>query len=135
VGARIEPVWLESDVAFAIHDRQLAEHGGGTGVRDAGALESALARPVNRWAYGEDDLCALAAAYAFGVARNHPFADGNKRTAWVLARLFLRLNSVTIAFDPEDAIRTVLALAAGELGEEELADWFRARIVQQIGES
>mgnify|MGYP001468107481 FL=1 len=135
VGARIEPVWLESDVAFAIHDRQLAEHGGGTGVRDTGALESALARPVNRWAYGEDDLCALAAAYAFGVARNHPFADGNKRTAWVLARLFLRLNSVTIAFDPEDAIRTVLALAAGELGEEELADWFRARIVQQIGES
>jgi len=135
VGARIEPVWLESDVAFAIHDRQLAEHGGGTGVRDAGALESALARPVNRWVYGEDDLCALAAAYAFGVARNHPFADGNKRTAWVLARLFLRLNSVTIAFDPEDAIRTVLALAAGELGEEELADWFRARIVQQIGES
>ncbi len=135
VGARIEPVWLESDVAFAIHDRQLAEHGGGTGVRDTGALESALARPVNRWAYGEDDLCALAAAYAFGVARNHPFADGNKRTAWVLARLFLRLNSVTIAFDPEDAIRTVLALAAGELGEEELADWFRARTVQQIGES
>ena len=135
MGARIEPVWLESDVAFAIHDRQLAEHGGGTGVRDTGALESALARPVNRWAYGEDDLCALAAAYAFGVARNHPFADGNKRTAWVLARLLLRLNSVTIAFDPEDAIRTVLALAAGELGEEELADWFRARTVQQIGES
>ena len=132
---RHEPVWIDATIALAIHDRQLAEHGGPSGVRDGGALESALARPRNRWEYGEDDRCALAAAYAFGVARNHPFTDGNKRTAWVLARLFLRLNSVTIAFDPEDAIRTVLALAAGELGEEELADWFRARIVQQIGES
>ncbi|OJW68352.1 MAG: death-on-curing protein, partial [Sphingomonadales bacterium 63-6] len=84
---RQEPVWLETEVAQAIHDRQLAEHGGAAGVRDAGALESALARPVNRWAYGEDDRCLLAAAYAFGIARNHPFADGNKRTAWVLARL------------------------------------------------
>jgi death-on-curing protein len=130
VAGRIESVWLESDVAFAIHDRQLAEHGGGTGVRDGGALESALARPVNRWSYGEDNLCTLAAAYAFGVARNHPFTDGNKRTAWVLARLFLRLNGVAIAFDPEDAIRTVLALAAGELGEEELADWLRGHIVE-----
>jgi death-on-curing protein len=125
---RVEPVWLETDVALAIHDRQLSEHGGATGVRDAGALESALARPLNRWAYGEDDTCALAAAYAFGVARSHPFADGNKRTAWVLARLFLKLNAVELAYSPEDAIHTVLALAAGELSEEELADWFRKRI-------
>jgi death-on-curing protein len=123
---RIEPVWLDPDDALAIHDRQLAEHGGGTGIRDSGMLESALARPVNQWNYGEDDRCALAAAYAFGVARNHPFVDGNKRTAWVLARLFLALNGVKIAFAPEDAIRTMLALAAGELSEEELADWFRA---------
>lgn len=122
---RIEPVWIEAPIALAIHDRQLAEHGGGSGVRDSGLFESALARPVNRWSYGEDDRCALAAAYAFGLARNHPFVDGNKRTAWVLARLFLALNDVKIAFAPEDAIRVMLALAAGELSEEELADWFR----------
>ena len=125
---RIEPVWLDANVALAIHERQLAEHGGGIGVRDEGLLESALGRPVNRWAYGEDDLCALAAAYAFGVARNHPFIDGNKRTAWVLARLFLRLNGAVLIFAPEDAIRTVLALAAGELSEAELADWFRGHL-------
>lgn len=125
---RLEPVWLDRAVALAIHDRQLAEHGGAHGVRDEGALESALARAVNRWAYGEDDRCALAAAYAFGVARNHPFADGNKRTAWVLARLFLRLNGQTIGFTTQDAIDVVLALAAGELSEDELADWFRQRL-------
>ncbi len=125
---RIEPVWLDANVALAIHERQLAEHGGGIGVRDEGLLESALGRPVNRWAYGEDDLCALAAAYAFGVARNHPFIDGNKRTAWVLARLFLRLNGAVLIFAPEEAIRTVLALAAGELSEAELADWFRGHL-------
>ncbi|PKP86953.1 MAG: type II toxin-antitoxin system death-on-curing family toxin [Alphaproteobacteria bacterium HGW-Alphaproteobacteria-17] len=122
---RIEPIWLDADVALAIHDRQLAEHGGIAGVRDSGMLESALARPVNQWAYGEDDHAKLAAAYAFGVARNHPFGDGNKRTAWVLARLFLRLNGLELRFDPQDAITTVLALAAGELAEDELADWFR----------
>ena len=97
------------------------------GVRGQGMLESALARPLNQWTYGEDDLCALAAAYAYGIARNHPFADGNKRTAWVFARLFLRLNGQTLAFAPRDAIDIVLALAASELSEDELADWFRQR--------
>ncbi len=126
---RIEPVWLDAGLALAIHDRQLAEHGGGVGVRDHGMLESALGRPVNQWHYGEDDRCALAAAYAFGIARNHPFIDGNKRTAWVVARLFLRINDVQIAFDPQDAIQTVLALAAGELSEEELADWFKTHMI------
>ena len=126
--ARVEPVWLDSDIALAVHDRQLAEHGGGAGVRDAGTLESALARPLNRWAYGEDDLATLAATYAFGVARNHPFVDGNKRTAWVLARLFLALNGVTLVFQPEAAIQAMLALAAGELAEAEMADWFRTHI-------
>lgn len=126
---RTEPEWLSLDIALAVHDRQLAEHGGPTGVRDQGMLESALARPLNQWSYGEDDLCALAAAYAYGIARNHPFIDGNKRTAWVFARLFLRLNSQTISFTPKEAIDTVLALAAGDLTEAELADWFRARIV------
>lgn len=127
---RIEPAWLEADVALAIHDRQLSEHGGPVGVRDAGVLESALARPVNRWAYGEDDACALAAAYAFGIARSQPFADGNKRTAWVLARLYLKLNGVELACSPEGAIHTVLALAAGELSEDELADWFRGHVAE-----
>ncbi|MFM7348416.1 MAG: type II toxin-antitoxin system death-on-curing family toxin [Erythrobacter sp.] len=126
---RKESIWLDSRIAHAIHERQLAEHGGGIGVRDEGALESALSRPVNRWAYGENELVALAAAYAFGVARNHPFAEGNKRTAWILARLFLMANGVEIAFDKIEAINTVLALAAGELSENELADWFRQRVV------
>jgi death on curing protein len=127
--SRAEPVWLDSRIAYAVHDRQLAEHGGGVGLRDAGALESALARPINRWSYGENELVQLAAAYAFGIARNHPFVDGNKRTAWIMARLFLLANTVEIAFDKVDATNTVIALAAGELSEDELADWFRQRIV------
>lgn len=126
---RTEPVWLSLDLALAIHDRQLAEHGGPSGVRDQGMLESALARPVNQWTYGEDDLSALAAAYAYGIARNHPFADGNKRTAWVFARLFLRLNGQRIAFTPKEAIDTVLALAAGKVAEADLANWFRQRLI------
>lgn len=125
---RVEPVWLEIGLAHAIHDRQLSEHGGGAGLRDAAALESAMARPVNKWTYGEDDRCSLAAAYAYGIARNHPFTDGNKRTAWVFARLFLQLNALTLSFAPREAIETVLALAAGELSEDELADWFRQRL-------
>ena len=125
---RVEPVWLDAKVALAVHDRQLAEHGGGQGVRDPALLESALARPMNRWGYGEDDRCALAAAYAYGIARNHPFVDGNKRTAWVFARLFLALNGVELRFAPEDAIRTMLALAGGELSEEAFAKWLNERI-------
>jgi len=128
---RIEPVWLDLQVALAIHDRQLAEHGGAAGVRDQGLLESALGRPINRWSYGENDIAASAAAYAFGVARNHLFIDGNKRTAWVLARMFLALNGHTLIFVPEDAIRTVLALAGGKLSEDELADWFRTYLVER----
>ena len=128
-GARPEPVWLDSRVALAIHDRQLAEHGGGEGLRDAGALESALARPVNRWSYGEDDAAILAAGYAFGIARNHPFTDGNKRTAWVLARLFLAANGHDLRFTATDAIAVMTALAAGELSEEEMADWFSQRLL------
>ncbi len=114
---------------MAVHDRQLAEHGGGGGIRDLGLLESALGRAVNRWNYGEDDLFVLAAAYAFGIARNHPFFDGNKRTAWIAARLFLILNEVEIAFDKTDAVQTVLVLAAGDLTENELATWFRERLI------
>ena len=125
---RAKPIWIDPEVALAVHDRQLAEHGGGVGLRDAGLFSSALSRPRNQWGYGTDDICALSAAYAFGMARNHPFVDGNKRTAWVLARLFLALNGTVLSFDAADAIRTMLALAAGELSEDELADWFRAHI-------
>lgn len=127
---RVEPIWLDWDIALAVHDRQLAEHGGGVGVRDRGLVESALARPINRWNYGEDDPAALAAAYAFGIARNHCLIDGNKRTAWVLARLFLDMNGHRLSYTVEDAIAAVLALAAGELAEDELADWFRTRVVR-----
>ena len=121
-------IWIEADTAAAIHDRQLAEHGGPPGVRDPNAFESALARPKNLAAYGKPDAAALAAAYAFGIARNHAFVDGNKRTAWVLARLFLARNGSTLTFDRQEAIATVLALAAGDMSEVELADWFRNRI-------
>ena len=126
--AREEPRWLSPEIALAVHDRQLAEHGGPTGLRDPGAFESALARALNRWSYGEGDPCALAAAYAFGIARNHPFVDGNKRTAWVMARLFLRLNGRVLEFAEREAIATMLALAAGELSEDELAHWFGEHI-------
>ena len=112
-----------------MHDRQLAEHGGPSGIRDAGAFAPALARPVNRWAYGEDDPFTLAAAYAFGIARNHPFVDGNKRTAWTLTRVFLILNHHDIEFGEREAINLVLALAAGELSEDELAQWLRDHMV------
>ena len=124
--AALVPRFLSAELAQAVHDRQLAEHGGLGGVKDAGLLDSAIARPLNKHSYGEEDLCSLAAAYAFGIARNHPFADGNKRTAWVMARLFLRLNDITLAFDKVDAVRVMLALAAGELTEEAMAAWFRS---------
>lgn len=122
---RIAPHWLDVRDARAIHGRQIAEHGGISGVRDSNLLDSALARPVTQWNYGTDDHAALAAAYAYGIARNHPFADGNKRTAWVLARLFLALNGHQLSFGQQDATHIVLALAAGELTEEKLAIWFR----------
>ncbi len=125
---RIEPNWLDARDALAIHDRQIAEHGGISGLRDANLLDSALARPINQWNYGTDDPAALAAAYAYGVARNHPFADGNKRTAWVLARLFLALNGHLLTFDQQNATQTMIALAAGELSEDELTAWFREHL-------
>src|SRR4051812_9909665 len=128
--AKPEPEWLGLDLALAIHDRQLAEHGGGSGVRDRSLLESALSRPVNQWSYGDPDEAELAAAYAFGIARNHPFIDGNKRTAWVLANVFLQLNGHELSFTSVEAIRIMLALAAGECSEDELATWFREHLVK-----
>jgi death-on-curing protein len=121
--------WVRADLIYAVHDRQLAEHGGLDGVRDIGAVESALARPQNLDMYGEADVAALAAAYAYGLARNHGFADGNKRTAWIAARLFLADNGYRLEFDPADAVRTMEAVAAGEIDEGQLAQWFRQRAV------
>lgn len=120
--------WIGLNVVLAVHDRQLSEHGGLDGIRDHGALESALARARNQAAYGEPDAADLAAAYAFGLARNHAFADGNKRTAWIVARLFLMDNGCRLHFEPAEAIRTVEALAAGSLEEKQLAEWFRNRL-------
>ena len=123
-------VWLLKEALIAIHHRQIAEHGGGEGLRDEGLLSSALARPQNLLAYGEPppDLAALAAAYAHGIARNHPFVDGNKRTALVAARTFLLLNAVDLDATQDDKVLTFLALAEGAISEEELADWIRKRI-------
>jgi death on curing protein len=120
--------WVGTDVADAIHDRQLAEHGGSDGIRDRAAVDSALARPRNLAAYGEADAADLAAAYAYGLARNHSFGDGNKRTAWVVARLFLADNGCRIRFNPGDAVKTMEAVASGTLGEAALAAWFRQRL-------
>lgn len=120
---------IGADVAHAIHDRQLAEHGGKDGVRDEGLIESALDRPRNLANYSEPDAAALAACYAYGIAKNHGFMDGNKRTAWVLARLFLVDNGLRLKFDPVDAIRTMESVAEGSLDEDALADWFRQRIL------
>ena len=128
------PEWLSKALVLAIHDEQLAEHGGGTGVRDDGLLESALARPRNRLAYDTAaDLASLAAAYAFGLARNHPFVDGNKRTAFVAAEVFLDLNGMVLAAGDEDCVLTMLRLAAGEIEEEAFADWLRANAIRQDG--
>lgn len=121
-------IWVREDAVLAAHDRQLAEHGGPQGLRNAGGLASALARAANLAAYGDPDASALAAAYAGGIARNHPFVDGNKRTAWIAARLFLLINGFTLSFDHAEATAIMLGLAAGELSEEELAEWFRDRV-------
>lgn len=120
--------WVGFDVVRAIHERQIDEHGGADGIRDLGAVESALARPINMASYAVPDAADLAAAYAFGLAKNHGFVDGNKRTGWVAARLFLADNDFRIEFEPGDAIRTMEAVAAGSMGEADLAGWFRSRI-------
>jgi death-on-curing protein len=121
-------VWVEPDAARVAHAEQLAEHGGGDGTRDVGMLESALARPQNLAGYGEPDAADLAAAYAFGIARNHPFIDGNKRTAAVVSELFLVRNGYSLTATNAEVVPTFVALAAGELEENELADWFRQRL-------
>ncbi len=117
--------WLPKGAILAMHARQLAEHGGGMGIRDEGLLESALRRPQNKFSYEKPDIADLAAAYAYGIAKNHPFIDGNKRTALVASRTFLLLNGYQVTATKEDRVRTFLGLAAGEVSEEALAAWFR----------
>ena len=126
----IEHRWLDREIVLAIHEEQLAQHGGGVGIRDEGLLESALARPQNLAAYQPDaDLSALAAAYAYGIARNHPFIDGNKRTAFVAMELFLIDHGSMLIAEDGDAVLTLLALAAGDLDEDALAEWIRRNSV------
>jgi death-on-curing protein len=122
------PLWVERRIVLAAHDEALAAHGGAAGVRDMGLLESAMARPQNLFAYGERDVATLAAAYAFGIVRNHPFVDGNKRTGFITAVFFLELNGHRFAATEVDATLSVLSLAAGEIDEATFAAWLRENV-------
>jgi death-on-curing protein len=124
-------VWIDPAVVMAVHDEQLAEHGGAAGVRDQGLLESALGRPRNLAHYGEPDAAALAASYAHGLARNHPFIDGNKRSAFVAAELFLALNGWQLLADDAQCVMVMLSLAAGDIDEPTFAAWLRERISER----
>lgn len=121
-------VWLLADVVTAVHEEQLAEHGGGAGVRDTGLLDSALARPLQLAHYGQPDAADLAASYGFGLARNHPFVDGNKRTAFVAVELFLALNGFALDADDAECVLTMLRMAAGQLDEPAFAQWVREHL-------
>jgi len=121
-----EPRWIGKQALLLLHGESLAEHGGAGGIRDDGMLDSALGRPLNQYAYGGvDDLAQLAAAYAFGIARNHPFVDGNKRAALIAAGLFLSLNGLRLVADKVEAYEVTLALAAGDTSEDDFANWIR----------
>jgi death on curing protein len=123
-----EPRWLTRQMVEAFHTEQLQQHQGRAGIRDENLLESALARPRQRWHYGDADLAALAAGYAFGLSRNHPFLDGNKRVAFVALSVFLGLNGHRLRAGQEEVVSEMLALAAGERTEDELAEWVRRRM-------
>jgi death-on-curing protein len=121
-------VWIEHDVVIAIHEAQLAEHGGASGIRDINLLESALARPLNLDNYGQLDIADLAASYTCGIAGNHPFVDGNKRTAFVVAEVFLELNGSELKADDAACVETMLKVAAGDMDQEVMAAWIRANL-------
>jgi death on curing protein len=123
--------WLDKQALLLLHGESLAEHGGATGMRDAGLLDSALARAQNFAAYGEPDVADLAAAYGSGISQNHPFVDGNKRAAFLSIGLFLALNGYRLAATQAEATIAVLALAAGELDEAEFAGWLREHLVKR----
>jgi death-on-curing protein len=120
-----EPKWLTYDLVVAIHSRQLRRFGGAAGLRDDGLLRSAIERPLNKWHYEQGELPELAAAYAFGLAKNHAFVDGNKRIAFMSMMVFLRKNGVRFAPDQAHATKIILSLAAGEVSEASLARWIR----------
>lgn len=127
-----EPRWISKEALLTLHERSLALHGGAPGLRDAGLLESALARPANRRHYdGVEDICALAATYLVAMASNHPFIDGNKRAAFLAAGLFLRLNGRRLIAAQADAARTVLAVAAGRRDIDEIAAWILERSIAE----
>ncbi len=122
--------WVSREVLLTLHDESLAEHGGGSGIRDEGLLDSALARPLNVVAYGKPDAAELAAAYGYGLAKNHAFVDGNKRAAFLAIGLFLYMNGYRLTASQADATRTVLAVAASEIDEAQLAQWIRSNMRQ-----
>jgi len=124
-----EPEWLDIDIVLDFHAEQLALFGGADGIRDRGLLESALARPLNKLAYGESGIATLAAAYGFGIARNHPFIDGNKRTALASMIVFLGLNGLDLDAPREEATAMILSLATGEITEDLLAQWLADRVI------
>ncbi len=125
-----EPIWVRYDVVMAIHRRQLAEHGGGEGIRDAGLLESALDKPKNLYHYSnaKTSLAAMAASYAYGIALNHPFVDGNKRTAFITCQLFLRLNGIKVMASQAEKYEAFIRLASGDMPEQALGQWFQDHI-------
>jgi death-on-curing protein len=129
----LDPIWVDKPEVLAIHDRQVAEHGGSSGVRDESLLESALARARNLLAYSEEDvsLYRLAAAYAKGISSNHPFVDGNKRTALVVSFLFLALNGIQVKASREESYPIFLGLASGTVDEKDLAVWFEGHVVSR----
>lgn len=129
---RHEPAWISEELVIAVHARQITEHGGSAGIRDKTLLQSALARPQQLYAYGNPspDIAALAASLAYGIAKNHPFVDGNKRTAAVLCELFIMVNGMSLEASDQEMLSVFLALAGGSLNEEELSDWLRLHLIQ-----
>ena len=129
----IEPVWVRDDIVLAIHQRQLAEHGGGVGVRDTGLLESALNKPKNLFHYNDPkpSIAAMAASYAYGIACNHPFVDGNKRTAYIVCQLFLNLNNYVLTAPSADKYQTFIELASGKMSEANLSIWISENVTSK----
>lgn len=123
-----QPNWVPLEFVLEIHSAQILEHGGQDGIRDPGLLESALARPLNAFSYGQKDLCALSALYGAGIIKNHPFIDGNKRTGLVVLELFLELNSLRSVASDEDTLAAILSVASGEWDDVTLADWLRENV-------
>jgi death-on-curing protein len=125
------PIWLREDVILAIHKRQIAQHGGGVGIRDMGLLDSALHRPKNLYYYSDPkpNIAAMSASYAYGITLNHPFVDGNKRTGFVVCRLFLKLNGAELVASQQEKYTTFIKLAAGEMTEQALTNWLTKHLV------